>query len=143
MFNFTVKYFSFLKVIPIVPHVFDTFLKLSYLIYDKKVVDSIDKIELIVSEWENVNVSIHKYGGLQFNVGKREIGHIHSNGLLDILLDQGQKLELVSKGLAEEHHVFKKSGWISFYIKREEDIDKAISLLRISFLKQQKKLELI
>ena len=138
MFNFTVKYLGFLKEIPIVPHVFDTFLKLSYMICDKKVIDSIDKIESIVSEWENINLSMHKYGGLQFNVGTKEIGHIHSNGLLDILLDKRQQMELVSKGLAEEHHVFKNSGWISFYIKTEKDIDKAVSLLRISFLEKKR-----
>lgn len=41
--------------------------------------------------------------------------------------------ELVSKGEAERHHVLPDSGWVSFYIRREEDVSKAIELLKRSY----------
>lgn len=137
MFNFTVKYLGFLKRIPLLPHIFDTFLKLSYLIFNRKIVEFIDEIESTVSKWDNITVSMHKYGGTQFNCGKREVGHIHSNGLVDILFDRKKKEELLGIGLAEDHHIFKNSGWVSLYIRTEADKDNAILLLQMSLLKQR------
>ncbi len=139
MFDFVVTYLGFLKRIPILPHVFDTFLKLHCIIFNNKIAGYVEEIEAIVSEWEGVSLSLHKYGGLQFNLGTKEIGHLHSNGLLDILFDKKNREELVSKGMVEEHHIFKDSGWISLYIKSKEDVDKAVDLLRLSFLKHIKK----
>lgn len=135
MFDFVVKYLGFLKRIPILPHIFDTFLKLHYTIFNNKIVYYVDEIESVVSEWDGVTSSLHKYGGLQFNYGNREIGHIHSNGLVDIFFDRKKKKELLAIGMAEEHHVFKNSGWVSLYIKTEADMNNAVHLLRMSFLK--------
>lgn len=137
MFHFVVKYLGFLKWIPVLPHIFDTFLKLSYLIYNKRIVELTDEIESVVSEWDGVTSSLHKYGGLQFNYGNREIGHIHSNGLVDIFFDRKKKKELLAIGMAEEHHVFKNSGWVSLYIKTEADMNNAILLLKMSYLTKE------
>ena len=41
--------------------------------------------------------------------------------------------EIVSAGRAQPHHILPKSGWVSFYLREEEDIEKAIALLRESF----------
>lgn len=137
MFHFVVKYLGFLKWIPVLPHIFDTFLKLSYLIYNKRIVELTDEIESVVSKWDNITISMHKYGGVQFNHGKREIGHIHSNGLVDILFDRKKKEELLEIGIAKDHHVFKNSGWVSLYIKTETDKNNAILLLKMSYLTKE------
>ncbi|OOQ58922.1 hypothetical protein BC343_08600 [Mucilaginibacter pedocola] len=93
-----------------------------------------DNIEAEVEKWTGITTSIHKYGGLQFNLGRRELGHIHSNGLLDMLLSRKIKQQLMEEdGRVQHHHSFKNSGWISFYIKDEADMDFAISLLRMAY----------
>src|SRR6476646_10475211 len=37
-----------------------------------------------VNGWEQVEVSPHRYGGLEFRLGRRELGHIHGDRLVDI-----------------------------------------------------------
>jgi hypothetical protein len=41
--------------------------------------------------------------------------------------------ELVAAGAAEPHHILPESGWISFYLRRPDDVAHAIALLRRSY----------
>ena len=66
-------------------------------------------------------------------LGKRELGHIHGDRLIDIPFPKPVRDELVSSGQAEPHHILPNSGWISFFLKSEADIDHAIKLMRRSF----------
>jgi hypothetical protein len=134
MFNFFVKYFGFLKSVPFAAHLFDTQLRLWELLTFSPVLKYIDDIEAEVLNWPGVGKSMHKYGGLQFNLGERELGHIHSNGLLDIRFSRKIKQQLLAEGRATEHHTFKKSGWISFYIRNAHDAVYAQELLRMAVL---------
>jgi hypothetical protein len=130
MFNWVVKYLGFLKHVPILPHVYDAWLKLTSLFTNKDLPDYIDEIETEVLSWQHTYVSVHKYGGIQFNIFSREVGHLHGNGLLDILLNREQKSLLMTQYPIEDHHVFKNSGWISFRIRTSQDKQIAIELLR-------------
>jgi len=38
--------------------------------------------------------------------------------------------EIVAAGLALPHHILPQSGWVSFYLREEADVEKAIGLLR-------------
>jgi hypothetical protein len=134
MFNLIVKYFGFLKFIPGLALVFDALLNLWTLIANPKLLGYIDDIEKQVLEWDNTNSTIHKYGGLQLNLKKRELGHIHSNGILDILLSRKLKEELMQQdSRIKKHHSFIYSGWISFYIKDAIDKEFAIELLALAY----------
>ena len=73
---------------------------------------------------------------MQFNYKDVEIGHIHINGLLDILFDRKTKLQLFTEGKIENHHTFINSGWVSFYIKQKEDKEYAIKLLKMAYSKR-------
>ena len=92
-----------------------------------------DSVENEVLSWKDTTVGIHKYGGLQFNVHKKEIGHLHSNGLLDVVYSRKVKTMLMKEGRVNHHHLFEKSGWISFYIASAEDEVYAIKLLKLSY----------
>jgi hypothetical protein len=133
MFDFVVKYGSFLKHIPFLPLLFDSMLILWSGIFNKELINCIEDIENEVTQWEGINISIHKFGGIQFNYQKKEIGHIHGNGLVDILFNKEIKGELIKAGKAEEHHVFKNSGWVSFYIRSSGDKKNALQLLNFSY----------
>lgn len=134
-FNIIVKYLGFLKHVPLLPHLFDTQLKLWTLIARPHLLDAIDDIEAEILKWDGTNVGMHKYGGLQFNYHQKEIGHIHSNGLLDIRFNRKIKQQLLLDGRVTDHHIFKKSGWISFYINTDEDRLYAQQLLQIAYTK--------
>lgn len=126
------KYFGVLKIIPLLPLVFDSLLKLWALLAKKELLDWCDEIEAEILTWENTSVSLHKYGGLQFNYHSREIGHLHSNGLLDILYNRKFKIDLKKRGRVSDHHVFENSGWISFYIDSYDDVVYAKELLALA-----------
>ncbi|HWA34971.1 MAG TPA: luciferase family protein [Cyclobacteriaceae bacterium] len=133
MFDFVVKYFGFLKHVPGLPHFFDSFLKIHTSLSDSSVLDYCDEIENEVLLWDRMSVSTHKFGGVQFNLGSKEIGHIHGNGLLDILFNREIKNRLLVTGRVSDHHVFRDSGWVSVWIRKSEDKLLAIELLRQSY----------
>ena len=141
MFNFVVKYLGPLKHIPGAGFVFDSWLKVWTLLTNPDLLDYVDDIEHEVSRWEGVSVFLHKYGGVQFNYKNQELGHIHGNGLIDMLLCRTLKQQLIQEGKILDHHVFKNSGWISFYIKTKADKAYALLLLKLGYkLKQQRNL---
>ena len=42
-----------------------------------------ETITKAVSAWEGVTVQPHRFGGLEYVLGKREIGHIHGDDLIE------------------------------------------------------------
>ena len=139
MFLFTIKYLGFLKFIPGLAFVFDCWLKVCTLINNPTILDWMDEIEAEVLKWDNTKSDSHKYGGLQLNYGNKELGHIHSNGLLDMPLSRAIKRQLMDDGLIEDHHSFKNTGWISFYMHTPNDMVYALKLFRLSYQRLKSK----
>lgn len=92
--------------------------------------ETIHKAVLI---WEGVTAHPHRFGGTEYRLGKREIGHIHGDYLVDIPFPTKIRDELVASGRAEPHHILPESGWISFYLRETADIERAVDLLHLSF----------
>lgn len=132
MFRFVVRYLGFLKHVPLLAWLLDALIGLWNYAFNPSILKSIDRIESEVSQWQDVCVSLHKFGGIQFNYCGQEIGHIHSNGILDILFDRETKYKLMENGFVDEHHSFPGSGWISCCIASPPDVVKAIGLLGLS-----------
>jgi hypothetical protein len=95
--------------------------------------DAKKRITEAVTSWGGITLAPHRFGGTAFMLGKRELGHIHGNRLVDIPFPKPVRDELVATGQAEPHHILPDSGWISFFLKSEADIDHAINLMRTSF----------
>jgi Luciferase len=91
------------------------------------------KIHNAVSQWDGVTVHPHRFGGTEFRLGKRELGHVHGNSLVDIPFPMNVRNELVESGRVEPHHILPQSGWISFYMRSESDILEAINFFRLSY----------
>lgn len=138
MFVFVIRYFGFLKFVPLLPHLVDAWLRFWEIATGSPVPECVDDIEAEVLSWPGTYKSIHKYGGLQLNCQGRELGHIHSNGLVDMLLSRKIKEELLKAGRITGHHSFKNSGWISFYIRNRQDAEYAQELLKMAWLKINK-----
>jgi Family of unknown function (DUF5519) len=100
-----------------------------------------ERIQQTVAVWEGVGSQPHRFGGIEFRYGKREIGHLHGDYLLDIPFARKVRDELVEAGGVTPHHILPESGWVSFYIRREEDIDEAIGLLNLSFELAKKRID--
>jgi len=95
----------------------------------------LSRLEDEVSRWPSVSVHPHRFGGKEFRFGKAEIGHIHKDGTVDIPFPRAVRDRLLEKGQAEKHRSVPNSGWTTFKIRGEEDIEHAIELMRISYLR--------
>ncbi len=93
------------------------------------------RLEDEVSTWRNVSVHPHRFGGKEFRFGKAEIGHVHTNGTVDIPFPRAVRDALLEEGQAEEHRWVPDSGWATFRVRSETDIAHAIELMRLSFLR--------
>ena len=87
----------------------------------------------VVKQWQGVEVSPHRFGGVEFRVGKREIGHIHVGGVADLLVSVRLRRDLVAAGRARAHHTLPHSGWISFRLRTEHDVPAAVELFRLNY----------
>ncbi len=98
------------------------------------------QIEETLLGWEGVGVQPHRFGGLEFNLGTREIGHIHGDGLVDIPFPVKVRDEVVAAGLADYHHILPDSGWISKWLREPADVEIALELFKRSYkLAQEQK----
>lgn len=97
------------------------------------VTGSRERITVEVLTWEGMSAAPHRFGGTEYLLGTREIGHIHGDYLVDIPFPTKVRDELVAAGEAEPHHLLSDSGWVSFYIRQAEDVAQAVKLLERSY----------
>ena len=97
-----------------------------------------ERITSAVTSWEGVSARPHRFGGVEYGIGRREIGHIHGDHLVDIPFPKKVRDEMVTAGRAQPHHILPETGWVSFYLRQEEDVEKAIALLEENFKIAQK-----
>ncbi|MEO8613344.1 MAG: luciferase family protein [Chloroflexota bacterium] len=87
-----------------------------------------------ITVWTGVEASPHRFGGIEFTLGGTEIGHIHNNGMVDIPFNMKIRDELIAEGKVLHHHLLHDTGWITFYIRSETDVQAAVWLFRLSYL---------
>ena len=86
-----------------------------------------------VASWPGVEVAPHRFGGVAFMVGRRELGHLHGDRLADLPLTRALRDELLDAGRVEAHHVLPDSGWASRRVRTEDDVRDVIELLRLQY----------
>jgi len=91
------------------------------------------RIEREVASWDGVTVHPHRFGGVEFRLGKRELGHLHGDRLADLPFRRAVRDMLVETGRALPHHVLPDTGWVSKPIATDEDADEVVELFRLSY----------
>jgi hypothetical protein len=89
-----------------------------------------DRIRAEVASWDGVAVRPHRFGGVEFRLGRRELGHLHGDRIADLPFTRRLRDELIAAGRARRHHVLPDSGWVTCSL---EDADEAIALFRLSY----------
>jgi predicted DNA-binding protein (MmcQ/YjbR family) len=100
--------------------------------------DAQGAITKAITAWEGVTVQPHRFGGVEYVIGKRELGHIHGDHLVDIPFPKKVRDEIVAAGRAQPHHILPETGWVSIYLHEADDVEKAIALLEESYKIAQK-----
>jgi hypothetical protein len=91
------------------------------------------RIEQEVTSWEGVTARAHRFGGREFRLGRRELGHLHGSRWADLRFPKGIRDMLVETGRAQPHHVLPNTGWVSRQIRGEEDVPEIVELFRLSY----------
>jgi hypothetical protein len=91
------------------------------------------RIQREVSSWPGVTAETHRGGMVFFHVGRREIGHLHGSQLADLPFPVRIREKLVAEGKADLHYLHPKTGWITYYIREDKDIDPIIELFRLNY----------
>ncbi len=92
-----------------------------------------EKIHNAISNLDGIISEQHRFGGTEYRIGKREIGHVHGDYLVDIPFTKKGKSEIIREGKAVDHHILPESGWVSVYLKENKNVENAIELLKKSY----------
>ncbi len=92
-----------------------------------------ERIEREVLSWDGVTSAPHRFGGVEFRLGRRELGHLHGDRLADLPFTRKIRDMLVETGRALPHHVLPDTGWVSRPIENEDDVAETIELFRLSY----------
>ena len=87
------------------------------------------RIEQEVGSWEGVTVHAHRFGGVEFRLGKRELGHLHQSWA-DLPFTSRIREMLLETGRAQPHKAG-INGWVSV------DLDHAVELFKLSYERAQ------
>ena len=138
IFEFAIRRLRWLAAIPGAPQIFDAMLCASTALFFPARLRAICALEAAITNMPGVRPGVHRLGGTGFFFLGKECSHIHGNGLLDCFVGQANRDALVGDRRASPHHVFPRSGWISFWVRNGEDVSHAIDLVRIACAYQQR-----
>jgi hypothetical protein len=85
-----------------------------------------------VSSWEGVSAHAHRYGGVEFRLGRRELGHLHAR-FADLPFTRIIRDELVAAGRAKPHHILPDSGWVTVPMRDAAEARGVIELFRMNY----------
>jgi Luciferase len=93
-----------------------------------------ERITEEVTSWPGVLAGPGTRGEFAFKVGRREIGHLHGDGVAHFGFPKGVWTGLFEQGRIDYHPVFPgKSGFGARRIETEDDIRDVIALMRLNY----------
>jgi hypothetical protein len=95
--------------------------------------DIVARIRSEVASWDGVSVHPHRFGGIEFRLGSRELGHLHGERWVDLPFTRKIRDMLVETGRANPHHVLPHTGWVSRQIRTDDDVADVVELFRLSY----------
>ena len=93
---------------------------------------AIETVRAAVASWEGVTTHEHRFGGIAFRVGRRELGHLH-RAIADLPFPRRVRDELVAEGRARPHHVVPQSGWVTVPMRTASEMANVIELFRQNY----------
>jgi hypothetical protein len=93
---------------------------------------AVERIVDTVASWEGVTAHEHRFGGVEFRLGRRELGHLHRS-FADLPFPRRIRDELIATGRARRHHILPDSGWVTVPMQTDSDVTEVIALLRRNY----------
>jgi hypothetical protein len=80
-----------------------------------------------------VSEATHRFEGVVFSLGRRELGHLHGDRTADLPLPPHISAELVASGRLSPTDVDASSDWVSRTVGEPGDVEQIVELFRISY----------
>ena len=90
-----------------------------------------EQIAATVRSWPGVEAAPHRFGGVEFRLGRRE-------RIADLPFPRRVRDELIAEGRARPHHVLPDSGWITVSIRSPSEAENALELFRMAYERANK-----
>jgi len=92
----------------------------------------IEVVRAEVGSWAGVTIHEHRFGGIEFRLGRRELGHLHAS-IADLPFPRQIRDALVARGRAKPHHVLPNSGWVTAPMWTDSEVAGVIQLFRQNY----------
>jgi Luciferase len=93
---------------------------------------AIEAVRGAVASWDGVTAHEHRFGGIEFRVGRRELGHLHRS-FADLPFPRRIRDELITAGRAKPHHILPDSGWVTVPMRTAGEVGNVIELFRENY----------
>ena len=90
-----------------------------------------------VANWQGVTTHDHRFGGVEFRLGRRELGHLHRT-FADLPFPRPVRDELILAGRAKPHHILPESGWVTVPMRTAAEVQNVIALFRENYDRYQR-----
>lgn len=91
-----------------------------------------ERITAEVTSWPGVTAGPGSRGEFGFNVGRRQIGHLHGDHAAHFGFPRTVWTELMAQGRVTRHPI-DHPGWAARRIETDADVDEVIALLRMNY----------
>ena len=92
-----------------------------------------ERVTAVVSSWSGVRTGAHRFGGIEFRLRRRELGHLHGERIADLPFPRKVRDELIAAGRARAHHVLPDSGWVTAPLDWPDGPERVIELFGLSY----------
>jgi hypothetical protein len=92
--------------------------------------------ERIIAEalsWPGVYRETGQLGAVALRIGRHELGHLHGDAVADVPLAPTLQDQLREDGVVQDHELRRDSGWVTVPLGSEEDVRRALALLRVNY----------
>ena len=94
-----------------------------------------ERLKEEVLSWPGISVHPHRFAAREYRFGQAEVGHVHSWGDVDIPFPRPVHDFLLAHNLAERRRWVPDSGWTTFRIRDGGNVEHAIWLMQLSYLR--------
>jgi len=99
---------------------------------------AVDALVGEIGHWDGIEVVTEpRFGGPAFQLGRRQLGHLHDAGdrgaFADIPLPRALRDELIAAGRARPHSAMPDSGWLTLSVRTAADLAGAVEVFRLAY----------
>jgi luciferase-like monooxygenase len=105
---------------------------------------AVDALVGEIGNWDGIEVVTEpRFGGPAFQLGRRQLGHLHDAGergaFADIPLPRALRDELIAAGRARPHSAMPDSGWLTVPVRTAADLTGAVEVFRLAYDRARRK----